>query len=318
MSKRPLAYSEVFRRIVLSITLVVGVLYIYVIITGATVSIFDPWAILYSIVLIYLGWVISALRLYYILRAVYHVDKRVLFSCLNARFLGDVFAKITPSSLGGEPARAYYISISTSTSFMENYALTIYEVYHDVVFTCTLGTIISVFFLPLSIPVLATSIVTLLLWITLFNNIRSAFIDNIVNFIQSKLGRFKAIDRIIEQFNEFRKCYINVSSKTRIIDKVTIWLLTLAINIVWALSITPLITKASTLTWVLYRSIAAYSMMQAISILPTPGGSGVAEYGLTIVLEPDVVVTYRLIYYFTPMVYGLTVLLYLLLRRGTR
>jgi len=51
------------------------------------------------------------------------------------------------------------------------YAMTIYEVSYDVVLTCVLGAIFSVWYLPLSTPILAVSLVVPISWLLFFKKL---------------------------------------------------------------------------------------------------------------------------------------------------
>lgn len=302
--------NELPKKIATTILIVLSILYIYTVITGVRYVYAPISSIAQAIAIIYVGWVLSAIRLKYLIKNVYPSRKCSLMTCLNARFLGDLLAKITPSSIGGEPARAYYLSIFTNTGFIENYALTIYEVYYDVVFTCVMGALISIFYLPLSIPVMTVSIAAGSLWILFFNSMNILSKIKLPSSIHKYISSRTWIKTVMDKFIEFKKYYLFIASRLKIRDKITLWFLTAIVNIAWAVSAVPLLQSSlfGGARVIAIYSISAYFMMQAISILPTPGGSGVAEYGLSITLPPEIVVLYRIVYYFSPMIIGIGVL----------
>ncbi|MEM4718144.1 MAG: flippase-like domain-containing protein [Desulfurococcaceae archaeon] len=313
--------TGLFKKIVITVLIVLSIIYVYTVIMNVKYTYLPCIQIVEATALIYVGWIISAIRLRYIIKTVYPSRKCSLMKCLSARFLGDLIAKITPSSIGGEPARAYYLSMFTNSDFIENYAITMYEVYYDVVITCIIGALISTFYLPLSIPVMIVSIIVAFLWVLFFRSMNILSKLKPPGFIHRKLLSQPWIKITVDKFVEFRKYYLLTSSKLKFRDKIILWFFTFLVNTTWAISAIPLLQsfiKGDVMT-ITIHSISAYFMMQAISILPTPGGSGVAEYGLSITLPPEVVVLYRVVYYFSSVIIGLGVLISVLrmLRKQT-
>ncbi|MEM0470614.1 MAG: lysylphosphatidylglycerol synthase domain-containing protein [Desulfurococcaceae archaeon] len=273
--------------------------------------------VLLSAALLLAGWFVSAIRLKLLFRAFKPGLRCSLGVCVKARFAGDVLAKMTPSSIGGEPARAYYISTRTGLSFLEAYALAIYEVYFDVILTCAMGAAVSLNYMPLGLPVLITSVSAGALWIVVFSSL-----DKITGFLCRRIFGSKRVkgslvgkylDKLVYPLTRFKGHYTEVSSRVTTKLKALTWALTFLVHTLWSVSLIPLIPCSevahSGVMGLLWRSVSAYYLMQSISILPTPGGSGVAEYGLSLALPADTVVAYRVLYFFVPVLIGLLVLL---------
>ena len=308
---------DTVKKAVITIVLVVAVLSAYSYLTESGLPRISLIALLLSTLVLLSGWLVSALRLRYLVGA-YHGSTCSLRTCISARFVGDVFAKITPSSIGGEAARAHYLSTAMGLDFLEAYALTIYEVYFDVILTCLVGAVVSVIFLPYSTPVLVTAVATGLIWVTTFN-----FIGRLVGFFNRKLLNNEYLEKsfmtkylvkFLAYVKKFKDSYLEVSSKITPRQRAVLWALTLLTHTLWALALIPLlllggVVENPDVRGIFWKSVAAYYLMQAISILPTPGGSGVAEYGLSLALPPSVVVSYRVVYFFVPFFIGLAVFL---------
>jgi len=300
-----------WRRLIIATALVLGVIQAYIVLTGADLSRIELKDLVYSALLVFAGWVISALRLTYIVKANYRSANLSFKTCLKARFLGDLLAKITPSAIGGEPVRALLISIETGLSTGSSYALAIYEVSYDVIYTCILGLFFSVWYLPYSIPVLLVSGFVVVSWPVFFRNIGRVVPKLKANYVAVKLGKFAWFEKLFKHIEDFGKTYSEVSSTMDLGSKLFTWILTILIHCLWAQAIAPFLYfqwRAVNPVLGLWTAFSAYSLMQAISMLPTPGGAGVAEYGLSLVLPPEVVVVYRIIYYFVPIASALFIL----------
>ncbi|HDJ83504.1 MAG TPA: flippase-like domain-containing protein, partial [Desulfurococcaceae archaeon] len=102
------------RSMILVISLVTFVIIGYSIVTGSFRFLEEVsfTKLVLSFIILMFAWLISAYRLKYIHR-ILEPDR-----CLNtsikdyfyARLLGGLMAYITPSAIGGEPARAYYLA----------------------------------------------------------------------------------------------------------------------------------------------------------------------------------------------------------------
>jgi len=197
--------------------------------------------------------------------------------------------------------------LSTGSS----YALAIYEVSYDVIYTCILGLFFSVWYLPYSIPVLLVSGFVVVSWPVFFRNIWRVVPRLKANYVAVKLGKFAWFEKLFKHIEDFGKTYSEISSTMDLGSKLFTWILTVLIHCLWALAIAPFLyfqRRAVNPVLGLWTAFSAYSLMQAISMLPTPGGAGVAEYGLSLVLPPEVVVAYRIIYYFVPIASALFIL----------
>jgi uncharacterized protein (TIRG00374 family) len=300
-----------WKRLVVAIVLVVGVIQVYIVVTGADLSRIGLPELAYSAVLVFAGWVVSVFRLMYIVESNYNDVNCSFKTYLKARFLGDLLAKITPSAIGGEPARALLISSESGLSIGTAYALAIYEVSYDVIYTCLLGLFFSMWYLPYSIPVILVSGFVVVSWPVFFRSVSRVASKFRANYVAVKLAKFTWFEKLFKHIEDFGKTYSEISSTMDLGSKLFTWILTVLIHCFWALAIAPFLYfqgRAMNPVLGLWTVFSAYSIMQAISMLPTPGGVGVAEYGLSLVLPPEVVVAYRIIYYFVPIASALFIL----------
>ncbi|MEM2024710.1 MAG: flippase-like domain-containing protein [Desulfurococcaceae archaeon] len=314
--------KEVFKKALLVALIVVAVLLLYSSLMNTGLPSFSAHSLAASLAIFMAGWLVSAIRLKMLVRACDPASSCSFRTFVEARFLGELLARITPSSIGGEPARAYHISRNTKLGYLEAYMLTLYEVYFDVVLTCLVGAIVSVPYLPPSLPVLLVSILTAFAWVLAFNLIDKIKVRREISG-HTRMGRLlrnERLNRLVGYIKTSRTYYAEIRSKVKASRVILAWLLTALVHVLWGFSVVPLIVdkhggSVSPLT-ALKEGVSAYFLMQAISIIPTPGGSGVAEYGLTLVLAPDIVVAYRGIYYFIPLAIGLAVSLRYLREKG--
>ncbi|MGC8953966.1 MAG: flippase-like domain-containing protein, partial [Desulfurococcus sp.] len=155
----------------LIITLIVVTLVIlaYSVITSSLSSLLELYSMdtPVSLLVITLGWIISALRLKLLFESSMKGITLPLIDSLAIRLIGGLTANITPSSIGGEPGRAYYLSRRTGVDTVKSYALVIYEVYYDVLAVNIIGAFLSVKYLPLSTPVLLVSLFMSFSWLSI-------------------------------------------------------------------------------------------------------------------------------------------------------
>ncbi len=228
------------------------------------------------------AWLVSAYRL----RLIDHVySGRVhgLRHYFNARLLGGLAAYITPSAIGGEPARAYYLARLHGGKTAEYFAVALYEVYFDVLFTAAAALVLSIPLLPLSLPVLLVSLGTMAAWIPLPHVIRRGS-GRLYDLFVKRLPR-----EVKEQFTFFVEGYMRLYRGCGRLCVALLTLLTLIYHLLNALTILLLCWPMATV----YEAFAGYIYALSLGALPTPGGAGAAEYGLTLVFDPRTVVQVR-------------------------
>lgn len=251
-----------------------------------------------------LGWLISAVRLRILLQSYTRGDPIPLVDALKIRLIGGLLANITPSALGGEPARAYYISRRIGAGFVESFAIAVYEVYYDVIAVNAIALAFSIQYLPVSLPILLVALFMVTTWLSAslkISRTRSKTLGALPQWIPGFLR--KPIEALHKHYIEFATSYSSVSSRIPTRVKVVLWVLTIVYNVIWGLAALAFLHSLESNAVI--GAVKAYFLMQSFSSLPTPGGSGAAEYGLSIVLNPLVVVKYRVTYYYYTIILGL-------------
>jgi len=251
-----------------------------------------------------LGWLISAVRLRILIQSYTRGDPIPLLDSLKIRLIGGLLANITPSALGGEPARAYYISRRIGASFVESFAIAIYEVYYDVIAVNAIALAFSMQYLPVSLPILLVALFMVTTWLSAslkISRTRSRPLEALPQWIPGFLR--KPVEALYKRYIEFATSYSSVSSMLPTRVKTVLWVLTIAYHTIWGLAALAFLHSLEFNTVI--GAVKAYFLMQSFSSLPTPGGSGAAEYGLSIVLNPLVVVKYRVTYYYYTIILGL-------------
>ncbi|MEM3927273.1 MAG: lysylphosphatidylglycerol synthase transmembrane domain-containing protein [Desulfurococcaceae archaeon] len=306
-------FDKIWRKLVTALVFATIIIILYNIVLG-TIHTNIRYLLSYyaftSLAILLIGWIISAFRLKIIVESSFSVKSIGLFDCVKARFLGGLLANITPSSIGGEPARALYISRLMDIDLTSSYAMAIYEVYYDVITVNLIGFILSTWYLPRSIPVLLVSISMTLSWIGIHVYLKNRSIVERTAILLGKILPKDIVARIYSYISNFAQHYHNISQRVGLGKKIIITFLTILYNSVWGMAIVPLqyVRHVEVNAESIMNAISSYYMMQSISALPTPGGSGVAEYGLLIGLEPSVAMIYRIIYYYSTILIGLIVL----------
>ena len=287
--------------VTLSIVVVIIVLYtIYFGIDPMILLSINPLILIFAITVYTLSWFISGIRLKIIHSS---VSNKVLglLDYFYARLLGGLVAYLTPSAMGGEPARAYYLSKKTGDDIATGFAIAIYELFIDIVFINVLAIIYSIYYLPLSLPVILVSAFVLFAWITLILGVvyKNKIIDKLFKFlikilptsIRGKYGIFTESIRLITKF------------VIRPLKVVMIILSTVAMHL-FAGTVIYIISIGYGGTSLL-NAFQAYLFALALGALPSPGGAFAVEYGLTITLKPIVVVASRVLTYFYTVIIGL-------------
>ncbi|MEM0378407.1 MAG: lysylphosphatidylglycerol synthase domain-containing protein [Thermosphaera sp.] len=252
-----------------------------------------------SLAFLLAGWFISAIRLRLLVDRVYGF-KIKLSDSLKARFLGGLLANITPSAIGGEPARAAYLRKVMDRGIEELYALSLYEVYYDVILVNMMAFIPAFFYLPVSLPVVLVSSFMIASWIYIGFFIKQTSSNSPKGFIGWLSKKFP---KFTERYLKFSTRYAEISSRISLNGKILIAVLTLSYNTLWGVAAWFFTDSSSIL-----QCIMAYYFMMSMGSLPTPGGSISSEYALSLVLPPSTVVSYRTLFYYSTILIGLVIL----------
>ncbi len=290
-------------KIAITLTIVIAIIILYTIyfnIDPVILLSIDPRVLLIAILIYTLSWFISGVRL----KIIHSSVCRKILSLQDyfyARLLGGLVAYLTPSAIGGEPARAYYLAKKTGDDIASVFAIVVYELFIDIIFINILAIVYSVHYLPLSIPVILVSILVLFSWTMLFigivcdNRIINGFFKFMLKFLPKNIRdkytvfscSLKAVTKAIAR--PYRVVAIALTT-------ITMHLLTGAVIYVIALG------YGGTS---LLGAFQAYLFAIALGALPSPGGAFAVEYGLTITLKPVVVVASRVLMYFYTIIIGL-------------
>lgn len=309
------------RSMVLVISLVTLVIIGYSIIMGSFRFLEEVsfTKIVLSLTILMFAWLISAYRLKYIHR-ILDPDR-----CLNtsikdyfyARLLGGLMAYITPSAIGGEPARAYYLAKKCIGRFSRYFALSIYEVYYDIMIVNIFALFLSFYSLPYSLFVILVSIGSIVFWITMYHLIKNIVEPENTNVVLRKIIKWmnklvhKRLEMIKDSYYDFAISFNTLVNNSYPIKKVVIVVLTIVYHLCNSLSIFVLAIKSVTINTVIntiLASISAYFYSLALGALPTPGGAGVMEYGLSLALAPEIVIVSRTLMYYSTVIIGLLIL----------
>ncbi len=309
------------RSVILVISLVTAVIIGYSIITGSFKFLEEIsfTKLVLSLAILMFAWLISAYRLKYIHR-ILDPDR-----CLNtsikdyfyARLLGGLMAYITPSAIGGEPARAYYLAKKCIGRFSRYFALSIYEVYYDIMIVNIFALGLSFYSLPYSLFVILVSIGSIVFWITMYYLIKNIVEPENTNIflrkIIKRMNKFvhKRLEIIKDSYYDFASSFNTLVNNSYLINKVIVVVLTIFYHLCNSLAIFVLAIKSVTIDTVIntvLASISAYFYSLALGALPTPGGAGVIEYGLSLALAPEIVIVSRTLMYYSTIIIGLLIL----------
>ncbi len=319
MSSKSVKISR--RSMILVISLVTGVIIGYSILTGSFRFLEEVsfTRLILSFIILMFAWLISAYRLKYIHR-ILDPDR-----CLNtsikdyfyARLLGGLMAYITPSAIGGEPARAYYLAKKCIGRFSRYFALSIYEVYYDIMIVNIFALGLSFYSLPYSLIVILVSIGSIVFWTTVYYLIKNivepentnVFLKRIIKWMNKLVH--KRLEMIKDSYYDFASSFNILVNNSYFKNKVVIVALTIIYHICNSLAIFVLAIKSITINTVIntvLSSISAYFYSLALGALPTPGGAGVIEYGLSLALKPEIVIVSRTLMYYSTVIIGLLIL----------
>jgi len=312
------------RSMILVISLVTLVIIGYSIVTGSFRFLEEVsfTKLVLSFIILMFAWLISAYRLKYIHR-ILEPDR-----CLNisikdyfyARLLGGLMAYITPSAIGGEPARAYYLAKKCIGRFSRYFALSIYEVYYDIMIVNIFALSLSFYSLPYSLFVILVSIGSIVFWITMYYLIKNIVEPENTNIFLRKIVKWmnkfvhRRLEIIKDSYYDFASSFNTLVNNSYLINKVVIVVLTIFYHLCNSLAIFVLAMKSVTSVTIytvintVLASISAYFYSLALGALPTPGGAGVIEYGLSLALAPEIVIVSRTLMYYSTVIIGLVIL----------
>lgn len=273
-----------------------------------------PYYILLAVIVYLVGWLVSALRLR-ILHGI--LDGRILgvTDYFKARMLGGFLAYITPSGLGGEPARAFYLSMKTGKNFSRYFALALLEAYYDIMVVNIIALGFSITSWPLSIPVILVGLGNLAFWLTAYYVLKHLITPEKVHWPLNKIVSYmmKTVEKyewLQTGYTGFAESFIEVTSRMGFRDKLIIATATLAYQVLFGLTafmVYASFTGDPGISAAL-NSVIGYIYSNCLSSLPTPGGSISAEYGLSLLLPPGTVVLTRIVIYYTPIILGLIIM----------
>ncbi len=298
---------SLLRKLLLVVVVVATVLALYMLITNADIHVIlsaNPIYISLSVMLFVLVNVVDSFRLMILVKSIGY--KMRFVDALRARLMGNIVALATPSSIGGEPARALILSFY-GISLMKSIITTLFEDYWDIVLVNIPALILALHKLPLSFIAVLTSTYNVVAWNILFlaprvkklrkllENIHKASKGFIKNMLATILSAVTSINSVVSAVKPHR-IIVPVLSLTL----TKYFILTLAFYYA-SLSISKEIT--------LYKAFEALLFYNAMGVVPTPGASGGLEYGLSLVLSPEEVVIIRLLAFGTMVVLGVPLLL---------
>lgn len=283
------------------IVLVIAV-YSYIFNIDILVTLFNldlKWLSL-SILLALVGFLLECIRLRYMVKLV--GGEIGLVDVVKARAIGTLIAYITPSSMGGEPARAYIINLHSSIGFWKAFGVTLIEAYVDAITVCFIALLLSIRYIPLSIFITLTCAYTivavnLLLFMALkvksfskfIEKFRERYFKSIEDKFNTKLNLTDVIEGIRSLFKRRFSIIIAITFLRHFASIFSIYFVGLAV-----------MDNSS-----LIRCTEAYFFSSSVGIIPTPGASGALEYGLSITLPPSQVIVIRLINYTLTILLGL-------------
>lgn len=307
------------RVIIVSISIVTIVIIIYSLLSGGYKAFLqlDPVVLTLAIGTYLLSWLITGVRLMFLHKKLDVKKLLPLHYYLYARLLGGLMAYLTPSAIGGEPARAYYLYRKLNDNYTKYLALVIYEVFYDVVVISIIAIGFALYALPYTLPVILVGLANLTMWIILysmFNNIVNPsnahpIIAKILIFVENKIIKRKEV--LENEYSNFGVYFREISSNVNLYSKLIIIFLTILSNLVTSLSIFIIglqYTREHFLK-LFIDSLMAFYYSLTLGALPTPGGAVAIEYGLSITLDPVIVVISRMIMYYTVILSGSLVLL---------
>ncbi|AFK51722.1 hypothetical protein TCELL_1299 [Thermogladius calderae 1633] len=289
-----------------SVVVVFATILAYSVVTSSYTAVFKTPLInlaLASAILMF-GYFVSSVRLM-IIHSRYTGTRLGVSEYYKARLMGNLVGFLTPSAVGGEIGRAGYLS-SKGFPFTDMVAVSYYEVFFDVVFCNIMGIVFSVNQFPWTLPVLVVASFTLATWVAISAVLLYAGGRQISNS-RTILGWRGLGERVLQVATNIARAFKSVSRRVGAVDLAYIVLLTTASQVLQAASLLAITGVYAAKGLVV--SMSAYFYSQSLSSIPTPGGAVTSEYGLSLVLEPEAVVSFRLVYALANIVPGLIIML---------
>lgn len=248
-----------------------------------------------------LSELVKAVRLNLLLRN--RLVKVGLVKTMAARFLGNLFAAITPASIGGTPARAVALMGLARGSAGSIVAAVVLESLYDSVFPALVSLAVAVYFLPASIPVILASVYVISMWFLGLLYVLRKRTPRILEL--DKRGVIgEAVKLARHHYASFREALRQVRGRRELSLSLA---LTALAQLTFASSLLPFLGGSS--LGHLGISFVATSFCQTLYYLPTPGGAVGVEYALLTVLPKEAAFPWRLASYSYMIAPGLLLLL---------
>lgn len=296
---------KTYKRIIILVVVVIMVLAVYTAVMdvdlGKLLSA-NPILISLSVLIITLVNIVDALRLNVLVRSVgYHMK---FVDALRARLMGNIVAIATPSSIGGEPARALILS-TYGINMVRAIVVTLFEDYWDIVLINVPALILALTRLPISIIVLLTATYNIVAWNVLFLTPRVRRIQVLVEKLYDRSkGFIRNVFAMIIVAAKSINIVVDSARRSRMLLSILVFSITKYVLLTLAFYLAALSVESIELV----KAFEGLLFYNAMGVIPTPGASGGLEYGLSLVLEPAQVVIIRVIVFTTTLILGLPLL----------
>jgi uncharacterized protein (TIRG00374 family) len=268
-------------------------------------------------------WLLDALQLHYLTAKVY---KRYSFlKMLKVGLIGQYYAAITPASMGGQPVQAVYmkrdgIPVGYSSSILAIKFLT-YQVGLCIMYFISMALHGSILFkdfnLVFWLSIAGLFINLFVIIVVVFLVIKKQWVVWLSDRIISLLNRFrivkdveKASEAVGTTLAEFSQC-IDFARKSP--EGVTVLLLISIAHFICYFSVSYFIYKGFGYTQYGYLDILPFQiyLYVSVSLIPTPGGTGVNEAGFPLFMKHffpgtaiPAMLCWRLITYYSNILVG--------------
>ncbi len=226
-----------------------------------------------------------------------------------SRLVGRFFGILTPAYSGATPARAAVIASTSGMEAGAAFGLTTMESLFDTFLPVGVTFLLTLPLLPATWLPFLTSLFLGTLWV---GGIVWAKTEKFVNFIERRFGAKGYACYLIRQRDHFFKSLSSIV-RNRLIFTVggTLTLVahlleTYSIIVLSRIFIVPGTWSALEQLW---KAFLALEISNVMIMSPTPGGALFFEYGLAGVLEPSILVWWRIIYILFSLIPGLFLLL---------
>ncbi|MCE4601192.1 MAG: flippase-like domain-containing protein [Desulfurococcales archaeon] len=229
---------------------------------------------------------------------------------LTARLVGRFFGVLTPAYSGATPARAAVIAAASNMEPGSAFGITTIESLFDTFLPIAVTLILTIPLLPATWLAFLTSLFLASLWLGGIGWVRT---DRFVKFVNRRVKTDYAC-YLLRQRDKFLKSMSSIL-RNRLVFTIGLTL-TLAAHIVETYSILVLSHSATiepgwSMLESVWKSFLALEISNVMVMSPTPGGALFFEYGLTGVLDPALLVWWRITYVVFSLIPGLLILLLL-------